>query len=180
MKVIKTTLPAQSVLAGNKKKYDYIDSFEGSYFDRKNNITSAQIGKAFFSSSPAWVDKLFAWRNKIVSLLGLKTSGQPLNRQELLAKFHCEPHEQMGLFKVFERTDHEVVLGEDDKHLNFRVSLFKSDIGDSNQKKLTISTTVAFNNRFGKIYFFLIKPFHALIVPTILKGIIKTLEDETP
>jgi hypothetical protein len=48
----------------------------------------------------------------------------------------------MGLFKVFSRTGHEVVIGEDDKHLNFSVSLFlENHKTETNKKNLTISTT---------------------------------------
>ncbi len=78
---------------------------------------------------------------------------------------------------MFNRTDKEVILGEDDKHLNFRVSLFLDhQINDPNKKHLTVSTTVEFNNWFGRIYFLPVRPFHKLIVPTMLKGIIKHLE----
>lgn len=165
-----------SVLTVNQKEYDYADSFEGIYTDKGNNITSDKVGKAFFTSAPSWVGKLLTLRNKIVGLFGLKTSGQPNNREELLNNFKCEPNERLGLFKVFDRTENEVILGEDDKHLNFRVSLLKSAINETNQNKLTITTTVEFKNWFGKLYFLPVKPFHSLIVPTMLKGIIKELE----
>jgi len=46
-------------------------------------------------------------------------------------------------------------------------------------KNLIISTTVKYNNWFGKIYFLPVKPFHKRIVPTMLKGIIKEIEKET-
>ncbi len=179
MKVLKTTLPTKSVLANNQNRFDYVDSFEGIYFDKNNNITSKIIGKAFFVSAPSWVDKLFALRNKIVGLWGLKTSGQTENRQELLNKFQCEPNERLGLFKVFDRTENEVILGEDDKHLNFRVSLFIDQKNENRtNKKLIISTIVTFNNWFGRLYFLPVWPFHKLIVPIMLKEIIKNIENE--
>jgi hypothetical protein len=76
---------------------------------------------------------------------------------------------------VFHKTDHEIILGEDDKHLDFRVSLFLDENTETNQKQLTISTLVKFNNIFGKLYFMPVRPLHKLIVPTILKGIIKQI-----
>jgi hypothetical protein len=36
--------------------------------------------------------------------------------------FQCEVGERAGLFKVFDKTSNEIVLGENDKHLSFRVS----------------------------------------------------------
>ena len=81
--------------------------------------------------------------------------------------------------KFFSRTENEVVPGEDDKHLNFRISLFlEQNIEEAEKKKLIISTTIEFNNWFGKIYFLPVRPFHKLIVPTMLKAIIKELEKQ--
>ncbi|HJV20387.1 MAG TPA: DUF2867 domain-containing protein, partial [Sediminibacterium sp.] len=71
-------------------------------------------------------------------------------------------------------------LGEDDKHLNFRVSLLINRQSDyCENKKIIISTTVKFNNWFGRLYFLLVRPFHKLIVPIMLKGIIKNIENQT-
>ncbi len=175
MKIIKTILPANSVLNALNKEYDYIDSFQGVCDDFGSSITSSDIGKAFFTSGPEWVGKLFALRNKIVSIFGLKTSGNINDRKKQLENFKCEPREQLGLFKVFAKTENEVILGEDDKHLNFRISLFKEQCTDK-KKMITISTTVEFHNWFGRLYFLPVRPFHKLIVPTMLKGIIKELE----
>jgi len=179
MKIVKTTLPNNSILNTSHKEYGYVDSFQGVLNDVENKITSVDIGKAFFSSGPKWVGKLFNLRNKIVSVFGLKTSGNIVDRQQQLDNFKCEPGEQLGLFKVFKKTDNEVIIGENDKHLNFRVSLFldKSKT-DKSKKDLTISTTVEFNNWFGRLYFLPVRPFHKFIVPTMLKGIIKELEKQ--
>ncbi|EKT4498015.1 DUF2867 domain-containing protein [Flavobacterium psychrophilum] len=177
MKIVKTTLPNNSILNTTGKKYDYVDSFQGMFNDIENQITSVDIGKAFFSSGPKWVEKLFALRNKIVSIFGLKTSDNLISREKQLENFNCEPGEHLGLFKVFAKTENEVILGEDDKHLNFRVSLFfnQQTIGTEN-KDLIVSTTVEFNNWFGRLYFLPVRPFHKLIVPAMLKGMIKELE----
>ena len=97
----------------------------------------------------------------------------------MLDNFKCEKCEQLGLFKVFDKTDDEIVLGEDDKHLNFRVSLFIDKQSENKtDKNLIISTTVKFNNWFGRLYFLPVRLFHKLIVPTMLKGIIKNIEQQ--
>jgi hypothetical protein len=177
MTITKTTLPEYSMLSDNNKRYDYVDSFQGTVVDNENKLTSLDISKAFLSSSPQWVGKLFRLRNKIAGLFGLKTAGDINERQKTLYKFKCEPGEQVGLFKVFGKTDNEVVLGEDDKHLDFRVSLLLEKSKDNKvEKRLTISTTVVFNNWFGRVYFLPVRPFHRIIVPAMLKGIIKQLE----
>ena len=169
MTVTKTKIPENSILNTNQNKYDYVDSFRGVITIGQNKLTD--IGKAFFSVGPQWVDKLFTLRNKIVVVFGLKTSVHKTSRQTQLDNFKCEPGEHLGLFSVFQKTDNEVILGADYKHLNFRVLLFFD-----NQNSLIISTTVEFHNLFGRLYFLPVRPFHRLIVPTILKGIILELE----
>lgn len=177
MTILKTALPKESLLNTNAEKNDYIDSFQGVLNDPENKFTLVDIGKSFFSSGPKWIESLFALRNRMVSIFGLKTPGNITDRQNQLNNFKCEKGERFGLFKVFDKTENEIILGEDDKHLNFRVSLFlEEQKNELTKKNLTISTTVAFNNWFGRLYFLPVKPFHKLIVPTILKGIIRELE----
>jgi len=177
MKIKKTALPKQSILASTD--YEYADSFEGEYLDQQDQISSKDIGKAFFTAAPNWTASLFKLRNRIVSIFGLKTPEQTENEKELIDNFNCEPNERLGIFKVFHRDENEVILGEDDKHLNFRISLYKeSKANDKDRKRLTLTTTVHFNNWFGKLYFLPVKPFHRLIVPQMLKGIISQIEKE--
>jgi len=178
MEIRKTILPEKSVLKDTN--FEYVDSFQGEYVDIKNEIVSKDIGKAFFTSAPKWTAQLFELRNKIVSIFGLKTSNGANNREELLDNFNCEQGEKLGLFTVYYKDENEVILGEDDKHLNFRISLLKENqLNDESKKYLTLSTTVKFNNWFGKLYFFPVKPFHKLIVPRMLKGIINQIERNT-
>ncbi|HNP79162.1 MAG TPA: DUF2867 domain-containing protein, partial [Cyclobacteriaceae bacterium] len=81
-----------------------------------------------------------------------------------------------GLFRVYDKNDFEVILGEDDKHLDFRVSLLLvPDSKNPGIKKLLITTLVRFNNVWGKVYFLPVRPFHKLIVPSMLNNMISQL-----
>lgn len=178
MTVTNTTLPLHSVLRDGGSHYDYVDSFQVTWQDEEDRMTPISLSKAFFSSAPDWVGHLFALRNSIVSLFGLKTPGAMANRQEQIANFKGEPGEQLGLFKVFSRNEQEVVMGEDDKHLDFRVSLFlEKNTHQPQQKNVTISTTVVFHNWLGHLYFLPVRPFHRLIVPAMLKALLREFED---
>lgn len=174
MKVTKVKFPAASTL--QVSDYDYSDSYQGKFYDAENSIGLGDIGKAFFASAPGWTKFLFALRNKIVPIFGLKVPDTGKSPEEIAENFSFEPNESMGLFKVFARTEKEVIMGEDDQHLNFRISLLKeADPTEKAMKNLTISTTVEFNNRLGKLYFLPVKPFHKLIVAAMLKRTIKQL-----
>lgn len=179
MNITKSALPNNSLLKPDERVYDYVDSFQGVFTDKNDNITSTEVGKSFFLSGPRWVGQLLTFRNRLVGFLGLKTSGKIRDRQKMLDDFRGEKGEKMGLFKVFDKTMDEIVLGEDDKHLNFRVSLLiDRPTSHDTSKKLIISTTVKFNNWLGRVYFLPVRPFHQLIVPVMLKGIIKHLEKQ--
>lgn len=170
--VSKTQLPASSMLSGGN--FDYVDSYATAF--ESQNLTIETVGKAFLSSAPPWVGALMALRNKIVGVFGLKTSNKVTNRQELFDNFRCEPGQRLGLFKVFQKRHNEVILGEDDKHLNFRVSLLLNPSNHSKEHTLTISTTVQFHNWLGRLYFIPVRPFHQLIVPSMLRGIIRQIK----
>lgn len=179
MPIIKTNLPESSILNSSHKKYDYVDCFQGTLIDRKNNIKPINVFKAFFLSIPKWAERLVALRDRMVSVFSLKNaSGTENDEKQQLDNCKCEPGEHIGILKVFEKTDSEVVFGVDDKHLNFRVSLLLGNLKIDQRKALTISTAVQFNHWFGRLYFLPVKPFHILIVRIMLKGIIKDLEKE--
>ena len=171
MKIQKSEFPLDSNLF--QTSYDYFDSYQSDLKDSKGSIDILTVSKAFISSSPQWIESLFQFRNKIVALFGLKT-GPKTDRQTVLDNFNGQRGEQLGFFKVYERSENEIILGEDDTHLDFRVSLLLKD-QQATIKTLTITTTVIFHNFFGKLYFFPVKPFHRIIVPVMLKGIIKQI-----
>lgn len=174
MKIRKTTFPEDSVLSCDKKSFDYIDSFKGEITN--GNISSSEMGKAFFTCGPQWGKKMFAFRNAVVGLFGLKTGDETSKIRES-EDIKCEVGDRVGLFKVFSKTNNEIVLGEDDKHLDFRVSLlFGKDQECLNENSLIISTTVKFHNWLGILYFLPVRPFHKLIVPSMLKRMISQLE----
>ncbi|WP_405205248.1 DUF2867 domain-containing protein [Aquimarina sp. LLG6339-5] len=170
MKVEKVSLPKTSLLL--KNKYDYSDSFKSEFTDKEDVVDILVITKSFFSTSPAWIEKLFVLRNQIVAVFGLKTGDSLDKRKETLNNFNGEIGDKVGIFKVFDKSENEIILGEDDTHLNFRVSLLL-DSKPNSSKDFTISTIVNFNNWFGKLYFLPVKPFHKLIVPTMLKSAIR-------
>jgi len=176
MEIKKIEFPATSILYQSKEKFDYADSFKGGPVGNGQNVDITQIGKAFFTSGPKWGKKMFAFRNKVVRLFGLKTGAETDVVKET-DNFTCEVEERVGLFKVFNKTSNEIIIGEDDKHLDFRISLlFDKNRGEKDENSLTISTTVKFHNWLGVLYFLPVRPFHKLIVPAMLKNIIGKLE----
>lgn len=93
---------------------------------------------------PAWVSALMRLRTVLVAPFGLNTEVTSPKR--------------IGFFPLVTRADNELILGLDDSHLDFRISVLKQD------GQIYFATWVRTKNRFGRLYLRLIMPFHVLIV----------------
>ena len=133
---------------------DYCDAFT-----KEVKISQAITPEMFlnmtFSTLPGWIAWLLWLRNKVVALFGLKIDGRLIDMAR-------------------EQDEHEIVLGMDDKHLTFYVSLWCSPVLDNSQN-LKFTTLVKYNNRWGRIYFMIIRPFHTLIVKSMLGKVGKSI-----
>jgi len=135
-------------------------------FSTTNHLDSLKtVSKLVFGTMPKWVEFLMKLRNNIVKVFGLKT--------EKPEDFHSEfkVGGYVGFFQIFSIQHNEIILGADDKHLNFRVSLYNSN---ENQFNIKVTTLVEYNNRFGEIYMFIVRPFHHLIVKRMVKQAFKS------
>ena len=61
------------------------------------------------------------------------------------------------------RSDREIVIGMNDRHLWFAVSLLCAPKNGESQR-ITVTTIVKYNRALGKAYFFFVRPFHRLLV----------------
>ncbi|MBN1969887.1 MAG: DUF2867 domain-containing protein [Candidatus Delongbacteria bacterium] len=167
-------IPDYSILKKEEKLFHYIDSFQSPniIISADNDVIS--IGRLFLTSGPKWADSLMLIRDRVVSVFGLKTS-EARNPDNL----YFQEGEQLDIFKVYAKTENELVLGDDDKHLSFRVSLLLDcKNNDIEKKKIMITTTVEYKNIFGRIYFLPVKPIHQLIVKETLKKMIEKIENK--
>jgi hypothetical protein len=110
------------------------------------------LARFLFAARPAWIGHLMQLRDTLVAGFGLKTARR-LTRAA---------GQRVGIFKVYETHADEIILGEDDKHLDFRVSVLVRP-GDANSQ-LVVSTMVHCHNLLGRAYITLIAPFHRRVV----------------
>ena len=133
------------------KKIDFSDTF--STTNHINNLN--EISNIIFNTTPKWITSLFKIRNKMVKLIGLKyTKPTNYNTDYKVGGY-------VSFFKIFYISDDEIILGANDKHLNFRAVINNTKAEINNIK---VTTLVEYNNVKGKIYMSLIKPFHRLVV----------------
>jgi hypothetical protein len=143
-----TTIPENSVIGSGFDKIDYCDTFR---IVKSTNDTAEEVASKIFNL-PKWVNWLMSIRNSIVGIFGLSKGLK---------------NPQTSYFTVIEKNEDEIVMGENDKHLDFRVSV----LVDRANSFIYVTTIVCYNNFWGRIYFLPVKPFHKLIVKSILKGI---------
>ncbi len=148
---IKTTLP----------KIDFTDTFSTT----NHQDSLAEISRLVFAKVPKWIEFLMRLRNSLVKVFGLKT--------EKPADFHenFKVGGYVGFFKIFSIEPNEIIMGADDKHLNFRVSIYNSGEATFNIK---VTTLVEYNNSFGRWYMAIVKPFHHIVVKVMVKQAYKS------
>jgi len=143
--VTATDLPKSSLLfqqPAGLRADDFVDCYV------KPSIRSVDEAAARAFTFPAWVSALMRLRNLLVAPFGLNTKITNPNR--------------VGIFPLVTRSETELILGLDDSHLDFRISVL------SQEGMLYFATWVRTKNRFGRLYLRLIMPFHVLIVRNAL------------
>lgn len=174
-----TKIPTNSMLKKDEKSFGYVDCFRSSITTKEQNVDIINVLGLFLQGGSKWIDQLLNIRDKIVKPFGLKTSAEKGSIQQLTVNANYEPGTQLGIFKLIDHSANEFVLGENDKHLNFRVSLLLEQSENKvDEMGLSITTVVKFNNALGRIYFIPVKPIHQLIVRTTLKDIVRELEHQ--
>lgn len=122
------------------------------------------LARFIFAHQAPWVGGLLAVRDAVVDRFGLKTAKQ------LMSLNTERKSERVGIFRIYRTSPTEVILGEDDKHLDFRLSVLCSNQPTPGGKShLTLSTVVHCHNRLGRLYILVIAPFHRLIVQSTLR-----------
>ena len=130
--------------------------------------SASAAAQAIFRRAPQWVIALMGLRNAVVKRLGLRPAISTFyGPQPRLGELR--PGDHLGPFQVFSVTPTEVVLGLNDKHLDFRGAVLVESFGKS-AARVWVCTAVQFHNAFGRCYFALIRPFHVLIVQAMLRA----------
>ncbi len=152
--IVKAPLPASSSLWPTVTSGDFFDGYlvESALAPR----TAADIGLTL----PAWADRLLSLRNALVRPLGLKADSAVSG--------------DGAIFPVHLDTPSEIVLGTDDRHLDFRISVMQV------AGRIHMGTWVHPHNWAGRAYLALVMPFHVLIVRDALHRIARASIASSP
>lgn len=138
------------------QKIDFVDTFSTT-----NHVHSiAEITNLVFNTSPRWIELLFKIRNSLVKLVGIEAKLPDNYHEEFIIGGYVK------FFRIYHVFENEIVLGLNEEHLNFRAVIFRTQ---SEHYNIKVTTLVEYNNKKGRIYMSLIKPFHRWVVMAMLK-----------
>ncbi|MCU6434267.1 DUF2867 domain-containing protein [Undibacterium sp. Jales W-56] len=122
------------------------------------------LARFIFAQQAPWTQQLMRLRDILVAGFGIKTARQ-------LEASAAADSQHIQIFRIIEKSATEIVLGENDMHLDFRLSvmLHSATLGQDTQRHLTLSTVVHCHNMLGRVYIRLIAPFHRAIVQSCLR-----------
>src|SRR5690349_10398372 len=108
-----------------------------------------------------WIRALTRVRDAVMATFAVKSS-------RAVGRAAAARGPVIGFFPVLSKSATELVVGEDDRHLDFRVTIqLRADA--ANGRELVAGTVVHCHNRLGRIYLATIKPFHRVIVRASLE-----------
>jgi hypothetical protein len=105
-----------------------------------------------------------AIRHAVVAPLGLVATRRSIDHATRLAN---RTGDRLGVFPVLAEAPEEILLGLDDRHLDFRVSV--RILEDAGRRRGVVSTLVRIHNALGRAYFGVVKPFHRIVVPAMMR-----------
>ena len=137
---------------------DWADGFEVRL--GRSGLTAEQAARQAFETMPAWTGALMAVRNLAVRPFGLKGDAHAV----------APGARRIGMFPIVAHAEGEIVLGFDDRHLDFRI-VVESQPAGADATVVRLLTLVRRHNRLGRAYLAAILPFHKLIVASSLSRI---------
>jgi len=165
-----------SALYPQKESFGYKESYECEFARWGRQITFEDVKKALIkvldgSMDPWWMKVLEKIRDKAGLLIGSKEFYTKENQMKSGDPDSIKLGDKFGGFMIFQVLENEVIMGLDDKNMDFRLSVLL----DKNTEKAGVyriieTTTVKYNTWFGKLEFFFIRPFHRhIIIPMFFK-----------
>ena len=162
--IVRVDLPGESAIAPLYCGADLADAFAVKL--TSNQVCDvADMAETILGQSPRWVRMLLALRDAIVGRFGLKTSRKL--RKEILDR----GGDAIAFFRILKRAEREIILGEDDKHLDFRISILVREA----EREVIATTVVHCHNGLGHSYLKAITPFHGLVVRSGLRRSARSL-----
>lgn len=161
MKAQTSRLSPESRLNAYVGRGDFVDCFEVDI--DQTDVPLEDVVQHIFLDLPVWIRLLLRVRDCAVAPLRLKTTQNLPTVSEVQASLTVG--EPVNFLNVREKYENEVILGEDDWHLDFRISIHRIA---GKPDCVSMASWVRPHNCFGRMYLKAILPFHTAIAKSQL------------
>jgi hypothetical protein len=150
--VRETQVPADTAIHATLPGAHFFDAY--TVADPFPATSPLQTWLDMVARTPRWTQRLMAVRNTVVEWVGLKGVGQLRDVHPLASGAsprdarNYRVGDRVGIFLIRHLSDTEVVMGQDDKHLDVQVSLSKQGQA-SGPATVVLSTVVHIHNTLG-------------------------------
>jgi len=143
------------------------------YLDVKTAIgtmSMRQFITSMMSYQPGWITFLYRLRAVFVQFLGMRQEGVPRATYMKPENLPMQPGSKVAFFKVriAEEEQYWVVEAED-SHLNASLAVVVEPL-QGDQKQFYVMTVVHYRNWAGPVYFNSIRPFHHVVVGSMVRA----------
>lgn len=159
-------IPGDSVLAPLYADADLADAYAIRLPAEASDDLEA-LARTVFERQAWWIRALMGVRDAVMATVNVKSS-----RAVGLAGAARGP--VISFFPLLSKTATELIMGADDRHLDFRITVqLRADA--ANGRELLVGTVVHCHNRLGHIYLATIAPFHRVILRANLERAVRAL-----
>ena len=160
-------VPSDSVLAPLYVGADLLDAF-AIHLPAGASDDIEVLARITFERQAGWIRALTWVRDAVMTTVGVKSS-----RAIGVAAAARGP--VIGYFPVLSKSAGELVVGADDRHLDFRAAILLRTVA-AGGRALVVVTVVHCHNRLGRTYLALIAPFHRTILRANLERAVRVME----
>ena len=160
-------VPSDSALAPLYVGADLLDAFAIDLPAVANDDLD-ELARAALERPVWWIRALTRLRDAIMATFGVKSS-------RAIGAAAAARGPVIGYFPLLSRSADELVVGEDDRHLDFRVAILLRSAA-AGGRELVVVTVVHCHNRLGRTYLAVIAPFHRVIARANLEQAARAIE----
>ncbi len=162
--IAKTAVPPCSALHPTLHDADFFDAYR---LDQDaDNLAAIEVCLLTLFQTPRWVDLAMTARNRVGGWVGLKDLGRLSAIDQAKPPGAYRVGERLGIFTLLSISEREVLLGDDDKHLDVKISVRL--VGEPGERSVVVSTVVHVHNTLGRLYMLFVGPAHKVIAPAVL------------
>lgn len=159
-------MPGNSVLAPLYADADLSDAFAITLPEEASDDLEV-LARIALERQAWWIRALLRVRDGVMATVGVASSGA-------VGLAGAARGPVVGFLPLLSKSATEVILGADDRHLDFRVTIqFRADAAHG--RELLAGTVVHCHNRLGRVYLATIAPFHRMIMRANLERAVREM-----